>query len=99
MHAALALGFPADAAALAWTAGDRAGCAAAAADMAAVAQGAGLQELLAEARLLQAEVADEDATARTHAAATTALIDRFGLHGLAARHRAWCTAPARAGPA
>lgn len=125
VQAALALGLPADAAALqrlravsvgsahplvqwrcaraaaalAWTAGDRAGCAAAAADMAAVAQGAGLQELLAEARLLQAEVADEDATARTHAAATTALVDRFGLHGLAARHLAWCKPPARAAPA
>lgn len=85
------------AAALAWAAGDRAGTAAAAADMAEVARAAGLQEGLAEAWLLLADVADDPGAAEAQRAAATALADQFGLHGLAARHQAWRAAPRASG--
>lgn len=87
------------AAALGWAAGDRAGTAAAAAQMAAVAQPAGLQEGLAEAWLLQADVADDPAAVRAHTAAAAALADELGLHGLAARHQAWRADPRTSGVA
>jgi tetratricopeptide (TPR) repeat protein len=85
------------AAALAWASGDRSGTVAAAAEMAAVARPAGLQEGLAEAWLLQADAVDDPAAARAHLAAATALVAQFGLHGLAARHRAWRATPAQRG--
>ena len=65
--------------------------------MAAVAQAAGLQEGLAEAWLLQADAADDPATASACRAQATALVDRLGLHGLVARHQAWRAAPAGGG--
>ena len=82
---------------LAWAAGDRSGTAAAAAEMAAVAQAAGLQEGLAEAWLLQADAADDPAAASARRAQASALVDRLGLHGLVARHQAWRAAPAGGG--
>lgn len=77
------------AAALALAAGDRGSAAAAAATLADVARRAGLQELLAEACLLQADLADDPAAAAGHAAAARALVERWGLHGATQRHQAW----------
>ncbi|GCL65449.1 AAA family ATPase [Pseudaquabacterium pictum] len=77
----------------AWSAGDRTGAAAAAAEMAAVAQAAGLQEALAEAWLLQADALDDPVAGQARRAEAGALVDRLGLQGLAARHQAWRTWP------
>jgi len=78
---------------LAWAAGDRAGAAAAADEMAAAAQGAGLLELLAEAWLLQADAGGDRADAAARGADAAALVARLGLQGLAARRQAWLGGP------